>query len=180
MEVKTIRVWDVFVRVFHWSIALCIGIAWLSSDNADTLHTTVGYISGGLVICRLIWGVIGSKYARFSQFVCSPGIVIGYLRAIFSHREARYLGHNPAGGAMIVALLLAVAATSISGWMLTTDAYWGVLWVQKVHRFLADSVSALVFFHVGGVVMASLHHRENLILAMLSGRKRQAGPRDVV
>ena len=180
MDMTTVRVWDVFVRVFHWCLVLCISVAWLSSNNAGTLHTAAGYFAGGLVILRLIWGIVGSKYARFSQFVGSPRIVIGYLKDVLARRAARYLGHNPAGGAMIVALIVSVAATSISGWMLTTDAFWGVLWVQKVHGFLADSLLVLTAFHVAGVVAASLHHRENLVRAMLSGRKRRPAPRDVV
>jgi len=179
MKDKTTPVWDAFVRVFHWSLVLCIGIAWLSSNDADTLHTVVGYIAGSLVICRVIWGFVGSKYARFSQFVRSPRIVIRYLKAIVSHREVRYLGHNPAGGAMIITLILAVAATCISGWMLTTDAFWGVLWVQMMHRFAARAILFLVLFHIVGVLLASIRHRENLALGMLSGHKRLPGPVDV-
>ena len=179
MKDKTIPVWDPFVRVFHWSLVLCIGIAWLRSDDAQTLHTVVGYMAGSLVLFRVIWGLVGSKYARFSQFVRSPRIVIRYLKSIVSHREVRYLGHNPAGGAMIITLILAVSVTCISGWMLTTDAFWGVLWVQKVHGFAAKSILLMVLFHVIGVLVASIRHRENLALAMLSGHKRRPGPIDV-
>ncbi|MDR3371904.1 cytochrome b/b6 domain-containing protein [Rhodoferax sp.] len=180
MEEKTIPVWDSFVRVFHWSLVICIGTAWLSSNDAATLHTVVGYIAGGLVIGRVIWGFVGSKYARFSQFVRSPRIVIRYMKSIVSRREVRYLGHNPAGGAMIIALILAVFATCISGWMLTTDAFWGVLWVQEVHGFAARGILLMVLFHVIGVLVASVRHRENLALAMFSGHKRRPGPVDVV
>jgi cytochrome b len=174
MEATSVRVWDVFVRVFHWALVLCIGIAWASAYNTDSpIHNSAGYLAGGLVLCRVIWGFIGTRYARFSQFVCSPPIVIRYLRDIVAHREARYLGHNPAGGAMIVILMLMVAATCISGLMLITDAFWGVSWVQELHGFVANSVLFLVALHIGGVVVASLRHRENLVRAMLNGRKRR-------
>lgn len=174
-----IPVWDLFVRVFHWSLVVCIGVAWFTSDDVQTLHTVVGYIAGGLVAGRVIWGFVGSKYARFSQFVRSPEIVIQYLKSIASHREQRYLGHNPAGGAMIIALILAVSVTCITGWMMTTDAFWGVSWVQKLHDFAAKGILLMVLIHVIGVVVASVRHRENLPLAMLSGRKRRSGPMDI-
>lgn len=179
MKAATVRVWDVFSRLFHWGLVLCIGIAWLTANTADGYHAAAGYVAGGLVIGRWVWGFIGSRYARFSQFVRTPRAVIAYLHAMLAHREARHLGHNPAGGAMIVALMLLVATTCISGWMMTTDAYWGVAWVQQAHEMLTDTLLVLMAVHVGGVVVASVRHRENLVLAMLTGRKRAPGPRDV-
>jgi cytochrome b len=174
MEPNSVYVWDAFVRVFHWALVLCICIAWASAYNTDSpIHVSAGYVAGGLVSCRVIWGFVGTRYARFSQFVRSPRIVLGYLGDVVARREARYIGHNPAGGAMVLILLLALAATSVSGFMLITDAFWGVSWVQEVHGFIARSVLFLVALHVGGVILASLRHRENLVRAMLNGRKRR-------
>jgi len=178
-EGSEVRVWDIAVRLFHWSLVLCIATAWLSSEDANTLHMTAGYSAAALVLCRILWGFVGTKYARFSEFVRSPGAVVRYLKSIFTHRAARHLGHNPPGGAMILVLLLTIIATAVSGWMLNSDAFWGVSWVQRVHNFLANGLILLVFIHVLGVLVASIQHRENLILSMLTGRKRRAAPGDI-
>jgi cytochrome b len=174
-----IRVWDPFVRAFHWTLAGCFALAWASSENSERLHDAAGYIAGGLVALRIAWGLVGPRYARFTQFVRSPATVIAYLRAIAERREHRYIGHNPAGGAMIVILLAAVAAAAVSGWLLTTDAFWGSSALQRLHALLADAVLALVVLHLGGVALASLRHRENLVRSMIVGAKRAAGPGDV-
>ena len=178
-EGSEVRVWDIVVRLFHWSLVLCIATAWISSDDANTLHTTVGYIAAALVLFRILWGFVGTKYARFSEFVRSPWAVVRYLQAIFAHRAARHLGHNPTGGAMILVLLLTIVATAVSGWMLNSDTFWGVSWVQELHGFLANGLILLVFLHVMGVLAASIQHRENLLWAMLTGRKRRAAPGDI-
>ena len=128
-----IRVWDPFVRAFHWALAASFAVAWLSSENWDSLHDAAGYAAGALVALRVVWGFVGPRYARFAQFVRSPDTVIAYLRAIKDGSERSYIGHNPAGGAMIVVLLVVMAATAVSGWLLTTDAFWGSRVLQLVH-----------------------------------------------
>lgn len=175
-----IRVWDFFVRTFHWALAASFAVAWLSSENWERLHDAVGYAAGALVALRVVWGFLGPRYARFAQFVRSPDTVIAYLRAIKDGSERRYIGHNPAGGAMIVVLLVAIAGTAVSGWLLTTDALWGSAVLQHVHSLLAHGVLALVVVHLAGVALASLRHHENLARAMVVGVKRAAGPGDVV
>ncbi len=174
-----IRVWDPFVRIFHWALAASFAAVWLSSENAESFHDAVGYAAGALVGLRVVWGFLGPEYARFAQFVRSPKTVIEYLRAIKDGSERRYVGHNPAGGAMIVVLLAAMAATAVSGWLLTTDAFWGSTTVQRIHSVLAQSVLALVALHLAGVLLASLRHRENLVRAMVVGVKRGAEPGDL-
>jgi cytochrome b len=174
-----IRVWDPLVRAFHWALATSFAVAWLSSENWDRLHAAAGYAAGALVALRVVWGFVGPRYARFAQFVRSPDTVIAYLRALKDGSERRYIGHNPAGGAMIVALLIVMAATAVSGWVLTTDAFWGSTLVQPIHSLLAHGVLALVVVHLAGVVLASLRHRENLARAMVVGVKRAAGPGDI-
>lgn len=175
-----IRVWDFFVRTFHWALAASFAVAWLSSENWERLHDAVGYAAGALVALRVVWGFLGPRYARFAQFVRSPDTVIAYLRAIKDGSERRYIGHNPAGGAMIVVLLVAIAGTAVSGWLLTTDALWGSAVLQHVHSLLAHGVLALVVVHLAGVALASLRHHENLARAMVVGVKRAPGPGDVV
>jgi cytochrome b len=110
-----IRVWDPLVRIFHWSLVLAFAVVYLSGEEESNVHIYSGYAVAGLISFRLVWGVIGSKYARFSDFVRSPRNVLAYLKAMLAGNPKRYLGHNPAGGAMIVALLLGLAVTTYSG-----------------------------------------------------------------
>ena len=168
-----VRVWDIVVRVFHWSLVAIFAAVWLTSDDFVWLHKILGYGVLILIAVRLVWGFIGGKYARFSEFVKSPGTVISYLKDMKNGRERRYLGHNPAGGAMIIMLLLALLVTGITGWMSTTDAYWGIRWVEEVHEFSADVCIVLVVGHVLGVIYASRKHGENLVKAMITGLKRR-------
>ena len=110
-----IKVWDPLVRIFHWSLVAAFTIAYLSEDDWQSIHVLAGYTVAGLVTFRLIWGFVGSKHARFSDFVFSPATVIAYLKDMVALRAKRYIGHNPAGGAMVVALLIALAGTTLTG-----------------------------------------------------------------
>ncbi|NMM42906.1 cytochrome B [Rhodospirillaceae bacterium KN72] len=175
----TIRVWDPVVRLFHWGLVASFAIAWISAEEWNDLHETAGYVAGGLIAVRLVWGLIGTRYARFWQFVRRPATVIGYLGDMLKGREARYIGHNPAGGAMVLALLACMAVLVATGWMGTLDAFWGVEWVEEVHETFANLLLALVGVHVLGVVWASLKHGESLVRAMVNGRKKAPEPGDV-
>ncbi len=174
-----IRVWDPFVRAFHWALALSFAVAWLSAENMETVHNAAGYVAGALVAARTVWGFVGPDYARFSQFVRSPAMVLGYLKAVSEGSERRFIGHNPAGGAMIVVLLAAMAAAVLTGWLMTTDAFWGSAAAQHVHSIVAHGVLMLVLAHLAGVALASVRHRENLARAMVLGVKRAPEPGDV-
>jgi cytochrome b len=125
-----------------------------------------------LLVLRIAWGVVGPRYARFSSFIRPPREIFAYLREIAVHKAPRYLGHNPAGGAMILALLTMLIPTCITGYMMTTDAYWGSKLFEHVHEALANLTVVLIIFHVLGVLFASFEHRENLVKAMITGRKR--------
>ncbi|QPC95232.1 cytochrome b/b6 domain-containing protein [Mesorhizobium sp. INR15] len=171
-----VRVWDWVVRCFHWALVLCFATAWFTSHSSEVFHHIAGYAAAALVAIRLVWGFVGTPYARFSQFVRDPVTVLHYLLAILSGREARYIGHNPAGGAMVIALIAAMGSTALTGWLMTTDAYFGVSWIEAAHSLAAHGLLLFVFLHIGGVVLASLRHRENLVLAMITGRKRKAEP----
>ncbi len=169
---QTIRVWDPFVRLFHWTLVAGIAAEWITSDGWGKVHEWIGYGIIALVTARIAWGFIGSHHARFANFLRGPVETLGYLRRILQGQAERHIGHNPAGAAMIVALLASIALVCLTGWMMTTDAYFGVDWVEQVHEAGAWGMLVLVALHVAGVVHASLHHRENLVKAMFTGRKR--------
>ncbi|QIR86799.1 cytochrome b/b6 domain-containing protein [Paracoccus sp. AK26] len=173
-----VRVWDGFVRLFHWSLVGLIAGTWLTADGPKLWHEGMGYAVVGLIAARLVWGFVGPRHARFGDFVRGPRAVLDYLRALRAGREPRYLGHNPAGGAMIVALLMAVSGTALTGWLQTTDAFWGSEVMEEVHEALATLILVLAGLHVAGVVVESLRHRENLVLSMLTGTKRPLAATD--
>lgn len=171
-RMRTIRVWDPFVRLFHWSLVGLFVFAFATGDEWDAAHELAGYVIAGLVGARVIWGLVGSRHARFSDFVHRPSTILAYLRDSVFLKAKRYVGHNPAGGAMVIALLAMTAIIAGSGYAMTTDMFWGADWVEEVHEAAVYSTLVLIALHVGGVVLASLEHGENLVRAMFTGRKR--------
>lgn len=182
---REINVWDPLVRVFHWTLVGAFAVAWLTEDDYMTLHSYAGYLIAGLLLFRLFWGLLGPRYARFSDFVKSPATVIDYLKDLVKFRARRYIGHNPAGGAMIVVLLLSLIATAVTGMLAygavgsgplagfyLTQASYGSEFLEEVHEFFANFTLFLVVVHVGGVAFESLLHRENLVRSMFTGLKR--------
>ncbi|MBU2582123.1 MAG: cytochrome b/b6 domain-containing protein [Alphaproteobacteria bacterium] len=167
----TVEVWDVFVRLFHWSLVATFAIAFVSADEWEKLHNWAGYAALGLVSTRLVWGLIGTRHARFSSFVRAPAATLAYLRDMMRGSEKRYLGHNPAGALMILALLAGIAGLGLTGWMMTLDAYWQDEWLEEVHEALANGMLVLIALHIAGVVIASIRHGENLMRAMITGHK---------
>ena len=168
----TVKVWDPLVRIFHWSLATLFVVAYATGDDIEKVHIAAGYTIAGLVAFRVIWGLVGPKHARFTNFVRSPRETLAYLRDVSLLRAPRFIGHNPAGGAMIVALLVMIAGSCITGYLMTTDAWWGSKALEEVHEAFANLTVGLVIFHVLGVLIASFEHRENLVKAMFTGRKR--------
>ena len=152
----TARVWDPVVRIFHWSLVLSFAVAWLTRHQFEIVHQWAGYVAAALIVARLLWGLIGTPFARFSQFVRDPKTVLRYLQDIVKGREARYIGHNPAGGAMVLALMAAMVATAFTGWMMTTETYFGVKWVGDLHETAAHGMLLLVLIHVGEVAPCEL------------------------
>ena len=171
-----VPVWDGFVRFYHWAQAALIAVCWLTSDDLKTVHQAAGLSIAALLALRIIWGLIGPGPARFTAFLHGPRAVLSYLAALRRGTEPRHLGHNPAGGVMVIALMLAVGATAFSGWLQTTDAFWGSDLMEDGHEALATLILGLVGLHLAGVALASLRHRENLVRAMLDGRKRPLDP----
>ncbi len=186
MGEQEVKVWDPLVRVFHWVLVTGFFIAYLTEDDLMDLHVFAGYTVAGLLVVRLIWGFIGTPHARFTDFVRRPGVVITYLKDIVAGRAKRYIGHNPAGGAMIIALLVSLVMISITGVALYgADEHAGPMaglfigspeWVEdaleEVHDFFANFTLLLVIVHVAGVVYEGIVHKENLVRAMVTGRKR--------
>ena len=203
-QAATVRVWDPLVRVFHWGLVAAVAMAWLTADELQPVHEVAGYTVAGLVALRVIWGFAGSRHARFAQFVKGPGDTLAYLGSMVRGHERRYLGHNPAGAAMIVALLLTLSGTAFTGWLMADQTRVAMLpdlprivtpaWadgdeygegreiegpLKDMHETLANLTLLLVALHVGGVVLASVRHRENLARAMLTGEKRAPEPGDI-
>ncbi|MBV1775561.1 cytochrome b/b6 domain-containing protein [Burkholderiaceae bacterium DAT-1] len=175
-------VWDRLVRVLHWSLVAGVLTTWVSGlwpgEHFDDIHPLAGYCVAAVVVIRLIWGLAGSHYARFAQFVRHPAETLMYVRDVRAGQEKRYIGHNPLGSWMVLALLTHCAALAFTGWLYTTDAFWGYGWLSDLHAALAWSLTVLIPLHVGGVIVSSRRHRENLLRAMFTGRKPAPGPHD--
>lgn len=171
----TVRVWDPFVRIFHWSLVILVGLALLTPDWG-WLHRPIGYGAAGLVVARLIWGLVGPRHARFTNFVRGPRTVLAYLRSLREGRAERHIGHNPAGGAMIVVLLSMIIGLGVTGWMSQTDYWFGIDWVTNLHAAIGNLLPWVVGLHLVGVVVSSWLHRENLIRAMITGEKLVEDP----
>ncbi len=179
---KDVVVWDPAVRVFHWAVVAGFIVAYLTEDLL-TPHVWSGYLVLALVVFRIMWGFMGSTHARFGDFLYPPATVLANLKEIVLGHPRRYLGHSPAGGAMVVLLLLSLLGTTVTGVMLYgADQHAGPLagsmsgvskdLLKEPHEFLANLTLGLVALHVLGVIAASVAHKENLVRAMLTGRKR--------
>jgi len=181
-----IKVWDGFVRLFHWALVGAVAVAFITRDDRLELHVAAGYTVSGLVALRILWGLVGARHAQFRDFLFGPAVVAGYVRDLLRFRAARYLGHGPAGGAMVVALLISLVLTVTSGLAVYAgQEYAGALtsimaargdaWsarAETAHELCAAVTLALIGIHVAGVVFSSLAHRENLMWAMVTGYKR--------
>jgi cytochrome b len=167
-----VRVWDPFVRLFHWSLASLFALAFVTPGDFQDWHETAGYAIAALVAARIVWGFAGSEHARFMSFIYAPAKILSFLRDSVLLRAKRYIGHNPAGGAMVIALLSGVSSSVVSGYMMTTDRFWGFDWVRNLHETSVYLTLALIVFHLIGVALASFEHSENLVKAMFTGRKR--------
>lgn len=178
-----VRVWDVLVRTLHWTLAAAVLTAWISGHwqpaDFDAVHHPAGYVALAAVVLRLIWGGIAGGHARLSQFVRGPRAVLAYARALRTGHAPRYIGHNPLGGWMALLLWAGAAALTLTGWLYTTDWLWGYGWLADLHAALGWLAAACVGLHLGGVVTTGRRHREQLVGAMVHGRKRAPEPGDI-
>lgn len=168
---QRILVWDVPTRVFHWLLVLSFSIAFLTADSERTrdTHVTVGYILLSLLAFRLLWGFIGTRYARFGSFLFGPGEVIAYVKSLLKRKPAHYAGHNPAGSVAIWLLLALGFASGVSGVLVYQELGGDVL--EELHGAFSSSMLAVVAIHILGVLVSSVMHRENLVRAMVTGYK---------
>jgi cytochrome b len=167
-----VKVWDVFVRVFHWSIVICFGLNALVLDDESKWHQWVGYMVAGLVAFRILWGFFGTKHARFSDFPPSLSAALGQLRGMLTRPTSLHVGHTPLGALMIYNLIFTLLAICASGYLMTTDMFWGVEWPETVHEAAVTWAEISVVLHVAAVVFESLRTRVNLPRAMVTGYKR--------
>lgn len=185
-ESQTVKVWDVFIRFFHWALVGSFAVAYLTAEEAESVHVYAGYAVLGLVVARLLWGVVGTEHARFTSFVRSPIAAARYAIDVVRGQAQRFIGHNPAGAAMIVLMLVTLLALTISGvalygadeglgplapWMAGTGERYEHL-LEEAHEFLANLMLAFIAIHLVGVIVESLVHHESLVRAMFTGRKR--------
>jgi cytochrome b len=168
----TVAVWDPFVRLFHWSLVALFICAFVTGEEIAWLHQAAGYAIAALVTLRIGWGFVGPRNARFATFVRPPAEVLSFLRDSARLKARRHIGHNPAGGMMILALLGLLTLVSATGMLLTTDAFWGSHLMKAAHETGVYALLGLVFLHLAGVALASIEHGENLVRAMITGRKR--------
>lgn len=208
---QTIKVWDILVRFFHWSLVVAFTISYISQDEESLWHIYSGYTVLGLVLFRLVWGVIGTRYARFTNFLYSPTVVLGYLKGLVTPHRKHYIGHNPAGGWMIMALLMSLLVVTLSGLKLYAveegkgplagispdlsliqtayandddddhryghegreheDDEEGEEFWEEIHEASANFTLLLIILHIAGVVVSSRLHNENLVRAMITGKK---------
>ena len=180
---STVKAWDPLVRVFHWSLVFFFLLAFATEDDWMNLHIWAGYAVAMLVAFRLLWGMIGTRTARFPTFVKSPRIAMRHLGAMLSGKAPHYLGHNPLAAMMVIALLGSISLVAFSGMVLIGTEGQGPLAgsifasidgeaMEEVHEFFANFTLLLVFAHVAGVVISSLLEGENLVKAMITGRKK--------
>ena len=171
MKKQRILVWDIAVRGFHWSLAISFLGAFLTaeSERLRDVHVVLGYAMLGLVAFRLLWGLVGTRYARFRSFAFGPRDVAAYLKSLLAFRPRHYLGHNPAGSWAIYALLVLTVLAGASGYATYNDV--GGHWLEELHEGVANTLLAVVIVHIAGVLVSSLIHRENLVRSMLTGYK---------
>ena len=173
------QVWSAAVRCLHWTLAGSTIVSFATHEGGGRLHEWTGYLAWACAALRVIMGFAGPARWRFCNFVRGARATLAYARAVAAGTEVRHLGHNPLGGWMVVLLLADGLATGFTGWLYTTDRFWGLAWLEELHGALGHAFIPLVGLHVAGVVFTSVRHRENLVGAMVHGRKRVAGPGDV-
>jgi cytochrome b len=169
---ETVRVWDWPLRLWHWTLAAFVLVAWFTPNRYDGLHRLAGYGVIGLLVFRLVWGLFGTRHSRFRRLGPRLRAAPAYLWNLRRGHTGRYLGLNPAGALMLPALLSLLALSAITGAMQVTVSFFGVWWVEDTHEYSSDAVMILVMLHVAGVILISILQRENLVRAMITGRKR--------
>ncbi|MCK0769467.1 cytochrome B [Chromohalobacter salexigens] len=168
---QKLKIWDPIVRILHWTLAIAFMTAWVSSGQWQTLHEWAGYTVGVAIVLRIIWGIIGTRHARFINFTYSPKEIFQHLRNMRHGHERHYDGHNPAGSAMVFLLLGGLGLQAILGWLLTTHTFQENTLIETVHPILGNALLIAAILHVVGVTISSKLTKQNLAKAMLTGKK---------
>lgn len=172
-------VWSPGFRVLHWTLALSMIVGFATHEDVGAVHRWAGYLALGAAVKRVALGLLGSGKWRFAGFARGPCVTLRCALAVVRHTALRYVGHNPLGGWMALAMLADAVVVGVSGWLYTTDRFFGVEWVETVHAQTGQALPILLILHVAGAVFTSLRHRENLVAAMLHGRKPAARSGDI-
>jgi cytochrome b len=179
----TVKAWDPLIRIFHWSLVLSVVIAFISEDDWMNVHIWAGYAVSVLIGIRLLWGLVGTRNARFTSFVRSRRVIMQHLKDMLAFKATHYLGHNPVAAVMVLLLLSSITLVAFSGVIMlaregqgplahTMFSSWNGEWLEEIHEFLANFTLLLIVAHVSGVIFSSLLEGENLARAMLTGRKK--------
>ncbi len=171
----TTRVWSLAQRLLHWGLAISVVAAFATHEGGGPWHEWTGYAALAIALFRIVLGLGAYRFAGihapFASFVQAPAATLAYARALLARREPRTLGHNPLGAWMVLTLLATAALASLSGWLYTTDQFWGVEWVEQMHSVFGHAFVPLVALHLCGVAYTSWRHRENLVKSILTGDK---------
>ncbi len=167
-----VKVWDPFVRLFHWSLVSCVLLNQFVLEEGEAPHEWAGYLASALVLARVVWGFIGSRHARFADFFPTPARLGRHFAALRQGLHPQYAGHNPLGALMMLALMALVLALGLTGWMQTTDAYFGEEWLQELHEWLANGLLLAAGLHAAAAIVMGRIERVNLVRAMITGVKR--------
>ncbi|MCX2546663.1 cytochrome b/b6 domain-containing protein [Pseudomonas sp. COW5] len=174
MPRESLRLWDPVVRVFHLSIAGVFAANYFFNEAGDDWHVWLGYYAMGWLLVRLVWGFVGPRSARWSDFWPTPSRLAAHARSLIAGRPEHRLGHSPIGALVMISMLLALLTVGVSGWaMEEVDALWGADWPLQVHETAADALLALVIVHIAAALFESVQVRDNLPLSMLTGRRRR-------
>lgn len=168
-----VKVWDPFVRIFHWSLVTCIVLNQFVLEAGETAHEWTGYTASALVLLRLVWGFVGSRHARFADFFPTPQRLGRHLQALRRGEQPHYDGHNPLGALMMLALMVLVLSLGLTGWLQTTDAYWGEEWLMELHEWLANGLLLAAGLHAAAAIVMGRLERTRLIRAMITGHKQR-------
>ncbi|WP_310565554.1 cytochrome b/b6 domain-containing protein [Hydrogenophaga sp.] len=167
------RVWDPFVRVFHWSLVACVLLNSFVVDDGEDLHQWLGYLASALVVLRIVWGFVGTRHARFADFWPTPARVLQHLRALRAGRLDQHAGHNPLGALMMLALISLVLALGLTGWLQTTDTFWGEEWLQDLHEAVGEGLLIAAGQHAAAALVMGRIERTRLVKAMVTGVKER-------
>ena len=167
----SVRVWDLFVRCFHWALVACVLANWFIVDDGEDLHQWLGYLASALVGARVVWGFVGPHHARFSSFWPTPARMAHHVRQLLARQPDHSPGHNPLGALMMMLLMALVLALGVTGFLQTTDRFWGDELMQDLHEWLGQALITAAGLHAAAALVMGRLERTRLVRAMVTGIK---------